>query len=182
MNTDNLINSYSLAILEIYHDNKNVFDDFMLLDNIFENNSELLSILSSNNLTKQEKIEIVDNVFVNDLYLFDVLVINFLKVLIENKYFIHFSKILKRFKNEVNRENNIVYVEIHTAFEIDQKNLNEILNFLIEKLNAKIDYKILIDKSLIGGFKILYGSTVIDFSIKSKIDHIKYATKEKSFL
>lgn len=182
MNFNNLINNYSIAILELYHANKKLLNDFILIRNIFKSNLNLIDILSSDNLSKQEKITIIDNIFINDIYYFEDFIINFLKVLIENKHFNLILKILINFQTKIHKDNNVIFVIIKSAFEMEKNQIDDILNFLIKKLNAKIDYKIEIDKLLIGGFQILYGSNVIDFSLKAKIEHIKQASKEKSIL
>lgn len=182
MNVDNLIINYSIAILELYHVNKRLLNDFILIRNIFESNLGLLDILSSDNLSKKERIVIIDKIFSSDIYYFENFVINFLKVLIENKHFYLLLKILLNFQIKINKENNITFVLIKSAFEIDKNQIDNILIFLIKKLKSKIDYKIVIDTSLIGGFQVLYDSNVIDFSIKGKIEHIKSTSKEKSIL
>lgn len=182
MNLDNVIINYSVALLELYHTNKRLLNDFILVKNIFESNLGLIGILSSYNLSKQDKIAVIDKIFSSDIYYFEKFVINFLKVLIVNKHIDLLLKILDNFEMKINKENNVVFVIIKTAFEINKKQIADIINFLIKKLKSKIDYKIVIDKSLIGGFQILYDSNVIDFSIKGKIGHIKSTSKEKSIL
>lgn len=59
---------------------------------------------------------------------------------------------------------------IITAYELEAKQKSKLAKALPYLKNVEIDY--LLDKSLIGGFILRYGSTVFDASIKGAIDDL----------
>jgi F-type H+-transporting ATPase subunit delta len=46
-----------------------------------------------------------------------------------------------------------------------------------KKFNKKIESNLVIDKSIIGGTKIIVGDTVIDASVRGQLDSLAYSLK-----
>ena len=63
------------------------------------------------------------------------------------------------------------------AAEPDKKAVDNLIKSLEKKFNKKIEGHVTIDKSIIGGTKIIVGDTVIDDSIKGKLENLAYALK-----
>ena len=68
--------------------------------------------------------------------------------------------------------------DVITAFPIS-KDINNSLVKEVKKLtkSEKIELKTTVDKSLIGGFVLRVGSTMIDSSIKTKLNSLKMIMK-----
>ena len=57
-------------------------------------------------------------------------------------------------------ESNQVNVKIHSAVELTSSQLDNISNFIKKKLNKTPKVEVVIDESILGGFKIVSGNTV----------------------
>ena len=62
---------------------------------------------------------------------------------------------------------------ITSSNELNQKEIDRIKSNVEVKMNKKINVKMNIDKSLIGGVKLRLGNTVIDNSISRQLNMLK---------
>ena len=67
--------------------------------------------------------------------------------------------------------------QIIVAEKPDLKVLDSLIKGLEKKFNKKIDSKLVVDKSIIGGTRIVVGDTVIDASVKGQLDSLAYSLK-----
>ena len=50
-------------------------------------------------------------------------------------------------------------------------------NNILKKFNKKIEGKVVIDKNIIGGTKIIVGDSVIDASVRAQLDNLAFTLK-----
>ena len=86
--------------------------------------------------------------------------------------------IIDQFLNKLSIERGEIKAELTTALPIS----NEINNTLVKEVkkltkSEKIELKTNVDKSLIGGLVLQVGSTMIDSSIKTKLNSLKMTMK-----
>ena len=98
---------------------------------------------------------------------------NFIKVLTENSRLFVLNEILEQYKKLMNASNGIKKAIIVSAFKLDKKGLDSLLNKLENKFKTKIEAVVKVDSSIIGGIRIEIDDQVLDGSIKSKIDRLK---------
>ena len=55
--------------------------------------------------------------------------------------------------------------------------VDSLIKGLEKKFDKKIDSKLVVDKSIIGGTRIVVGDTVIDASVKGQLDNLAYSLK-----
>lgn len=173
-NIQNQIHHYTFALYSIYEEeeNKSFFvDQLNILFNSLYSEKEIIDILASNNIPINERKKIVNNIYENNMHEY---LINFLYILIDNNFIHNVLLIIQDFFTYYNNENNIVFVQIFTAYEMKEKDIDKILDFIRKKINKEISHVVNIDKSLIGGFKVIYDEDhILDFSIKGKINNLK---------
>lgn len=100
---------------------------------------------------------------------------NFVKVLVENKRLQALPEILNLFealKAEYEKE---VDVDITSANELSEAQLNEVSASLEKRLARKVKLNCNVDPELIAGFVVRAGDMVIDGSIKSKLNRLSDA-------
>lgn len=173
-NIENQIHHYTFALYSIYEEEKDksfFVDQLNVLFHSLYKEKEIIDILSSNNISISERKKIINNIYENNMHEY---LINFLYILIDNNFIHNVLLIIQDFFTYYNNENNIAFVQIFTAYEMNEKDINKILVFLNKKIKKEIVHTITIDKSLIGGFKVIYNEDhVLDFSIKGKINDLK---------
>lgn len=81
-------------------------------------------------------------------------------------------------RSQLNKMKSIFYkgsmkAKVVSATPLSEKQLEEIRNTLIRKVDMKVDLKSEIDPNVIGGFYILIDGRVFDGTVKSDMDNIK---------
>jgi len=165
---------YSLALYELSNESK-------LIDKIEEqslsvltliNNSEDFSSLIKDPTTAHEDLSKVLNT-ISENYKFETLFKNFLSFLIKKRRFFFIERILKSFIEICSRKRGELKAELKSAKELSNDEILKITEELTKNFRSKIKLNYKHDKSLIGGLVIQVGSTMIDTSIKNKLQQIE---------
>ena len=165
---------YSLALYELAN-------EAGLLDLIEKNSFVLLKLVSANNdfnnLIKDPTINQVtlSNVIVKicENSKLENLFKNFLNFLIEKRRFFYIEKILKNFLEICSEKRGELKAEIKSAKNLTESEINKITEELSNNFKSKIKLNYKHDQSLIGGLVVQVGSTMIDTSIKNKLQQIE---------
>ncbi|MDA1116884.1 MAG: F0F1 ATP synthase subunit delta [Proteobacteria bacterium] len=102
---------------------------------------------------------------------------NFVRVLADNGRLGVVAEIRTHFEALKNEREGTVDAEIHTAFEMDQGQLADLVSRLEKKTGRKVKVRVSVDKSLIGGVKVLIGDKVIDGSARAQLGALENALK-----
>ena len=167
-------NRYSLALYELA-------SEANLLIQVEENTSAFLTLISNNkefdNLIKDPTvnqdslINIINKIFEN--FKLEVLFKNFLSFLIIKRRFFYIEQILRSFIEICSEKRGELKADIKSAKQLTQEEINKITEELSNNFNSKIKLNYKHDQSLIGGLVVQVGSTMIDTSIKNKLQQIE---------
>ena len=135
-----------------------------------EKNPSYYDLLNSPFVEIKDKYESLDDTF-KDVLIPEVLL--FAKILIEKNIFNHLREVKETFDRLVHQEQNILDGFIYTPFELSQDQVNKIQSAFEKKFNTKCNFKIVIDKDLIAGIRVLINETIFEYSVESKLDDIK---------
>jgi F-type H+-transporting ATPase subunit delta len=102
---------------------------------------------------------------------------NFVRVLAANGRLDLLPEIREQFEALKNEREGVVEAEIHSAFEMNDAQVGELVQRLEKKTGRKVRTRIVIDKDLIGGVKILLGDKVIDGSARAQLGALETALK-----
>ena len=98
---------------------------------------------------------------------------NFLNFLIKKRRFFFIERILKSFIETCSRKRGELKAELRSAKNLSNDEITKITELLTKNFNSKIRLNYKYDESLIGGLVIQVGSTMIDNSIKNKLQQIE---------
>ncbi len=99
---------------------------------------------------------------------------NFVKLLFDNSDVKKLSLILSHFEKIWCKENGLVEVECSCSNDLSEKIEKQIINYVKKQTSAKnVIVKSVKDKSVVGGVIFQYNDTLIDMSIKNKINNLK---------
>ena len=167
------INIYS----NLLNDAVNSFDDFIEVNNgLGEFNSSLKNDLSINTFFKsktidsKEKMSLFEKAVSNSM---SVILVEVLKVVIENNDINLLKDIAKNFTLLSKQKLNIAFVEVVSSSEMNSNQKDDITNSLSELIKKKIDINFNVDKNLIGGLKIKVDDTLYDSSLQTKLENAK---------
>jgi F-type H+-transporting ATPase subunit delta len=102
---------------------------------------------------------------------------NFVRVLAENGRLEVLAEIRSQFEALKNAREGVLEAEVHTAFEMDQGQLADLVARLEKKTGRKVRARVSVDKSLIGGVRIVIGDKVIDGSARAQLAALETALK-----
>jgi len=165
---------YSLALFELSEENN-------LLSQIEDQSSSMLNLINQSNdfsnlikdpTIKQEDLLKVINQIVEDNK-FDILFKNFLNFLIQKRRFFFIERILKSFIETCSRKRGELKAELKSAKNLSSDEITKITEVLTKNFSSKIKLNYKHDESLIGGLVVQVGSTMIDTSIKNKLQQIE---------
>ena len=172
--SDTSANRYSLALYELASESN-------LLLKIEENSRVLLKLISPsrdfNNLIKDPTVsrDVLNQVIkkISDSFNLEVLFRNFLSFLIIKRRFFYIQQILKSFNNICSEKRGELKAEIKSAKNLTQDEINKITQELSKSFKSEIKLNYTHDQSLIGGLVVQIGSTMIDTSIKKKLQQLE---------
>jgi F-type H+-transporting ATPase subunit delta len=102
---------------------------------------------------------------------------NFVRVLAENGRLDVLAEIRTQYEALKNEREGTVEVEVYTAFEMDQAQVADLVSRLEKKTGRKVKARVSVDKSLIGGVKVVIGDKVIDGSARAQLSALENALK-----
>ena len=165
---------YSLALYELAIESN-------LLNKIEEQTSAILNLINSSkdfsNLIKNptgnqdDLISVINKISEN--YNIENLLKNFITFLIKKRRFFYIKKILRNFTEICSKKRGELKAELKSAKELSSDEIKKITDELEKNFNSKMKLNYMHDKSLIGGLIVQIGSTMVDTSIKNKLQQIE---------
>ena len=104
---------------------------------------------------------------------------NFLRVITTNRRLFAVRDMIRAYRGLVARHKGEVTAEVTVAEKLNDKNLAALTSALKSVTGGKdIDLDIRIEPAIIGGLIVKVGSRMIDSSLRTKLNAIKFAMKE----
>lgn len=97
---------------------------------------------------------------------------NFVRVLAENRRLGQIRNIVAGFEAERARAEHRSEVSVTTAFPLSDAETNTITEAMAKQLGTQVDVQVDVDSTLIGGVVIRSGDTVIDASIRGRLNQM----------
>jgi len=110
---------------------------------------------------------------ISEQYKLNELLTKFLSFLITKRRFFYVDKILKSFIETCSIKRGELKAELTSAKDLTEKEVNNIKEELTKNFSSKIKLNYKHDSSLIGGLIVQVGSTMVDTSIKNKLQQIE---------
>ncbi len=172
--SDTSVSRYSLALYELAEENNAV-------DEVEKHSSSIIQLISNNedfNLLikdptnkKEDQINVI--LKISKKFKINNLLTKFLSFLISKRRFFYVEKILKDFIEICSKKRGEIKAELTAAKELTENEINSITEELAKNFSLKIKLNYKCDPSLIGGLIVQVGSTMVDTSIKNKLQKIE---------
>jgi len=167
-------NSYSLALYELAEENN-------VLDEVENHSSSIIQLISSsddfNSLIKNptnkkdDQLNVILKISKN--YKLNNLLTKFLSFLISKRRFFYVKNILKNFMETCSKKRGEVKAELTASKKLTENEIHKIKEDLTKNFSSKIKLNYKYDPNLIGGLIVQVGSTMVDTSIKNKLQQIE---------
>jgi len=173
MNESTIVTRYAKALFELSKERnilEDIKNDVAKILNLCKN-KELKNILQSPTIKSKKKIKVFVSLLTNYIVRKDSLA--FINLLVKNNRENLLADIARKFLHQYKKEKNIKTIYIASVSPISKNTEKKIFNALSENLDANIEIKKKIDKSLIGGLIIGLDNYQYDLSVKNELFKIK---------
>lgn len=145
-------------------------EQFTLVKNSFHENEQVIVYLKHPRIQEKEKLSFINKTFDQ----FETVVINTLKLLVERHRIEMISSIIEQFISIVHEEKGIAEVTVQSVRELtdkESKHLKEKLAKRFEKETVRIHN--IVNPEILGGLHIQVGNTIIDGTVRSKLQRME---------
>ena len=165
---------YSLALFELSEENNlisQIEDQSSSILNLIEKSEDFSNLIKDPTTSQEDLIKVINTVSENNK--FESLFKNFLSFLIQKRRFFFIERILKSFIEICSRKRGELKAELKSSKELSNEEIAKITEELTKNFSSKIKLNYKHDESLIGGLVVQVGSTMVDTSIKNKLQQIE---------
>lgn len=144
--------------------------DMLKVQEVFSTDSSFVQFFSHVAIEDEIKINLLDKSFNGQVSLY---VLNFLKLLVSKRRIRHILDICKHFQSLCNDYFGIKVGKVYSAYNLTKEEITKIENAMSLKENKKVQLKLIIDESLIGGIKVEIDNHVYDDSLSYKLESLR---------
>ena len=167
-------NSYAQALFELANEDKSlakVEEQVVAISRLINESEEFRYLIKNPTTSIEDLTKVIETI--SEKNNFDNLLKRFLVFLIQKRRFFYLEKILSDFIEVCSKARGEIKAELFSAKELNETDISKIKEELSQNFGAKIQLNYKFDPSLIGGLVLKVGSTMVDNSIKNKLQQIQ---------
>ena len=149
---------------------KLIGDQLAVLQQAFRQEPDFIRLLSSPNLTKTERCQILDDSFRGRVHSY---LLNFLKILTEKGYMRYFSDCCDAYTEHYDQDNGILRVDAVSAVELTDAQKEKLMQKLSRITGKEIALRNRIDPAVLGGIRLDYDGQRLDDTVSHRLDAIR---------
>ena len=149
---------------------KLIGDQLAVLQQAFRQEPDFIRLLSSPNLTKMERCQILDDSFRGKVHSY---LLNFLKILTEKGYMRYFSDCCDAYTEHYDQDNGILRVDAVSAVELTNAQKEKLMQKLSRITGKEIALRNRIDPAVLGGIRLDYDGQRLDDTVSHRLDAIR---------
>ncbi len=153
---------------------KRILEELWALNESFSQNPEYLRLLSTPNLSKDERIQILDDGFKGKLQPY---VLNFLKILTEKGYVRRFADCCEAYRELYNEDNGILPVRAVTAVPMTDAQKAKLSEKLAGLTGKTIELQNTVDPECLGGVRLDYDGKRVDDTVQHRLYAVRSLLK-----
>ena len=165
---------YSLALFELAEESSllsQIEDQSSSILNLINQSDDFHDLIKDPTINQEDLSKVINKIAENNK--FDTLFKNFLNFLIQKRRFFFIEGILKSFIETCSKKRGELKAELKSAKNLSNEEITKITEVLTKNFRSKIKLNYKHDESLIGGLVVQVGSTMVDTSIKNKLQQIE---------
>ena len=164
---------YGESLYELAKDEslgKVIGEQLAVLQESFRQEPDFVRLLSSPNLTKAERCQILDDSFRGKVHPY---VLNFLKILTEKGYMRYFSDCCDAYTALFDQDNGILRVDAVSAVALSQQQADKLKQKLARITGKEIMLRNRINPAVLGGIRLDYDGQRLDDTVSHRLDAIR---------
>jgi F-type H+-transporting ATPase subunit delta len=168
-----IAHQYALAVFSLARESKREFDFIDCLnDFVCGLSEETYKFFAHPKISKAEKKAVLASVIK------DLLLLHFVKVLVDNDRFSIIEAIKLSYKDILDNLNKVMNVTVVSNKQLTESNLDRIIKKLKKTYNRNIVIQTQIDTNIVGGFRIEFDGNIIDETINKQLAELKASLSE----
>ena len=170
---DEIIRGYAEAlfnVVQVEGDLERVEDELYRFGKILESNHELKQALTDPGIDRVQRAKILDELLADRVSPHTLGLVSFV---IEQGRGRQLPEILELTGELAAEARQAVVAEVRTAIDLDDSQKDELAKALSTATGKKVEVKVILDPSVIGGVVAKVGDTIIDGSIRRRLDQLK---------
>ena len=164
---------YGESLYELAKDEnltKLIGEQAAVLQQSFQQEPDFIRLLSSPNLTKAERCQILDDSFRGKVHPY---LLNFMKILTEKGYMRYFCDCCDAYTARYDQDNGILRVNAVTAVALTNEQADKLTQKLSRITGKEIALRCRIDPSVLGGIRLDYDGQRLDDTVSHRMDAIR---------
>lgn len=165
--------TYGEALYTLARDEGNsheIFHELKVLSASFDQEPRFIQLLSSPNLPKAERCQILDDCFRGKVQPY---LLNFLKILTEKGYMRQFSDCVSTYRELYNKDNGILPVTAVTAVTLSESQTERLISKLQSITGKHIELTNKLDPATLGGMRLYYDGKRVDDTLSHRLDAVR---------
>ncbi|MQA98711.1 MAG: ATP synthase F1 subunit delta [Actinobacteria bacterium] len=170
---DEIISGYSEALFRVLQaegDLDLVEDELFRFGKILETNHELKQALSDQSIDRAQRAKILDELLADKV---SPHTLGLLIFVVEQGRGRQLPQILEVTSSLAAEARQAAVAEVRSAVPLDDEQKQQLAEALSKATGKKIEVKVILDPSVIGGVVTKIGDTIIDGSVKRRLDQLK---------
>ena len=163
---------YDLALSEGL--SEAILKELTVLSGSFQAEPDFIRLLSSPNLSVQERCNILDDSFRGNVQPY---VLNFLKILTEKGYMRYFFDCCKAYEESYNHDNGILPVTAITAVSLNPAQAEKLTAKLCQITGKQVKLHNRVDPQVLGGVRLDYDGKQLDDTVSHRLDAVRSLLK-----
>lgn len=147
-----------------------VEDELFRFAKTLESNNDLKQALADQSLDRAQRVRILEELLGEK---FSSHTVGLLAFIVTQDRARQMSQILKQLSDLAAEAKRSVVAEVRSAVPLDEEQRSRLAQALEKNLGKKVEVKVLVDPSVIGGIHTKIGDTVIDGSIRRRLEQLR---------
>ena len=173
MASEEVVRGYAEALFRIVRaegELDRVEDKLFRFGKILEQNHELKQVLSDKNIDRAQRMKVLEDLLADKV---SPHTLSLLAFLVEQGRARQLPQILEQVTELAAEARESVVAEVRSAVPLDDNQRKELAASLSKATGKKVEIKDLVDPSIIGGVVAKVGDTVIDGSVRRRLEQLK---------
>jgi F-type H+-transporting ATPase subunit delta len=173
MASDEIIRGYAEALFRMVRaegELDRVEDELFRFGKVLESNHDLKQALSDRSIDREQRAKVLDELLSEKVSQHTLGLLNFVVGQGRGR---QLPQILEQVSDLAAEARNSVLAEVRTAVPLDEKQRKELAGALSRATGKQVEVKVIVDPSVIGGVVAKVGDTVIDGTVRHRLELMK---------
>ncbi len=173
MVSDDVIRGYADALFRVVQaegELERVEDELFRFGKTLESHHELKQALSDQNIDRDQRVEMLEDLLSDKV---SPHTLGLLRFVVEQGRARQLPQILERLSDLAAEARNSVVAEVRSAVPLSGEQREELAKALSSATGKNVEVKVLVDPSVIGGVVATVGETVIDGSVRRRLQQLR---------